>query len=115
MNAETVFKRQLLVALNAPGGMVRVWNQPAGKFQSTARTWVQGAPTGAADLCGVVRSGPNRGRLVQIETKVGKGKQSEAQIAWERFVLASGGIYILARPPLALALQLVQDALSSAR
>ena len=47
---------------------------------------------GIADIIGLM---PN-GRLLAIECKVGKNKQTESQIEFEKEIIANKGIYILA-------------------
>jgi hypothetical protein len=55
---------------------------------------IQSAPNGTPDLLGVV--GPN-GRALAIEVKSLKGRQRDAQVAFQRAWEARGGLYILAR------------------
>ena len=49
--------------------------------------------TGQADISGI---GP-RGVRIEIECKTLKGRQQEAQIAFQNMIEKHGGIYIIAR------------------
>lgn len=51
-----------------------------------------GLGTGSADIICVVR-----GSFLALELKVGKGKQSDEQVAWQREVEAAGGRYAVVR------------------
>ena len=53
---------------------------------------VQYGATGQADILCVCR-----GRLLAIEVKTAKGRQSLAQVAWQRALEAAGGVYVVAR------------------
>lgn len=53
------------------------------------------APKGTADIIGIMPDGS--GRLLAIETKDRKGKQTPEQIEFMNRVRESGGVYILAR------------------
>jgi hypothetical protein len=48
---------------------------------------------GQADITGILPDG----RRLEIEVKVGKDKQSAAQIAFGRMIESHGGVYIVAR------------------
>lgn len=53
------------------------------------------APPGTADIIGITPDGT--GRLLAIECKTRKGKQTPEQVEFEQRVTEQGGIYILAR------------------
>jgi len=97
--AEAQIQQEILLAL---GRRVRLWRQNAGKWRTVrgpcpdcARRsyWIQGAPTGAADLSGIL----NDGRRLEIEVKAALGQQSPEQANWQRMIESRGGVYILAR------------------
>ena len=52
---------------------------------------------GQADLSGIVRVAPARGRRLEIEVKTTVGRQSELQKNYQRMITDAGGIYILAK------------------
>lgn len=55
--------------------------------------WIPGSSTkGTADISATIK-----GRSVKIEVKIGKDKQSPAQVAYQRKVEQSGGIYFIAK------------------
>ena len=47
---------------------------------------------GMADIAGLYK-----GRMIQIECKVGRDFQKPEQLAWQKMIERFGGIYILAR------------------
>lgn len=56
-------------------------------------TWTKGTGTpGSADISATIR-----GRSVKIEVKIGKDRQSEAQMRYQESIEKAGGIYIIAR------------------
>lgn len=86
----------------ALGQRIRLWRVNSGKWFHVARPcdacrkrghWVQGAPSGASDLMGIL----DDGRLVCIEVKSDKGRQSEEQVRWQKMIEGRGGVYVLAR------------------
>lgn len=91
---ETEFQARIMRHLNRPNSGFRVWRQNAGKWETAGGDWIHGAPEGAADITGIRKSD---GRRIEIECKVGRGRQTKAQRAWEDFVERSGGIYVLVR------------------
>lgn len=85
------------------GSRFRAWRQNAGKFRMVAEPcarcaerarWVEGAPTGAADLSGILPGGVR----LEIEVKSANGRQTPEQRNWQRMVQTQGGVYILAQP-----------------
>jgi hypothetical protein len=95
---ETFFQNQLSAALNAPGRMTRLDRQNAGRVEVRQRGggsggWIDLAPTGAADLSGLVA--PEGWRL-EVEVKVLEPHKPE-QIRWQNYIRAFGGIYVLVR------------------
>ena len=56
-------------------------------------TWIPGTGTpGTADISATVA-----GRSVKIEVKIGRDKQSEAQMKYQADIEAAGGVYVIAR------------------
>lgn len=54
---------------------------------------IQSAPEGTPDLLGVMTPG----RAIAIEVKAPKGRQRDAQVAFQKAWEARGGIYVLAK------------------
>jgi hypothetical protein len=55
--------------------------------------WIPGSSTkGTADISATIK-----GRSVKIEVKIGKDRQSEAQVAYQKKVEQSGGLYFIAK------------------
>lgn len=88
MKGETVLVRAVLQALDARG--VWAWRTNAGVFGSRR---IRGAPEGTPDILGVLPGGG----LFGIECKTERGKQNEAQRAWQAKAVAIGVRYGLAR------------------
>lgn len=88
MKSETALVRAVLDALDARG--IWAWRTNAGVFGSRH---IRGAPEGTPDILGVLPGGG----LFGIECKTEKGKQSEAQRAWQAKAEAIGVRYGLAR------------------
>lgn len=121
---ETFFSNQLSAGINAPGRLTRVNRQNAGRVEVRRRGGASGgyidlAPTGAADLSGLVAPW---GYRLEVEVKVLEPHKPE-QIDWQNFIRMFGAIYVLVRwsPALDLAaniqrgLQLVDDAIAARR
>lgn len=72
-------------------GKWRVVDKPCARCAQRAR-WIEGAPTGCADLVGI---GPN-GRFLGVEVKRPGETQSDEQINFEAMVRTHGGIYVVA-------------------
>lgn len=95
---ELEYMQRLMLVLGARREL-RLWRQNVGTVPIRDRTgrvdrvFHAGPPKGASDLSGIVL-GP--GWRLEIETKGSKGKRSKEQIAWARFIVASGGVYVLA-------------------
>jgi hypothetical protein len=62
-------------------------------LEGDQRRVIRSAPEGTPDLLGVI----SPGRAFAIEVKAPKGRQREAQAAWQMAWEKRGGIYILAR------------------
>ncbi len=91
---ESEYQRAIEAALNGPGRSTRVWRQNAGRLRVLDRSgarWVMGAPTGAADLSGIVR--PEGWRL-EVEVKT-TSKLRPKQRKWLKFIRNFGGLYVL--------------------
>ena len=97
MTLELPYMKRLLLALGRHRAC-RVFRQNVGKVLvrgedgRVRRAFSAGPPKGAADLSGLVM--PDGWRL-EVETKAARGKQSKAQASWQRFIEASGGVYVL--------------------
>ena len=89
---EAKLQQLLLARLNELPG-VRVWRNNVG-FARTAHGVVRfGLCPGSADLIGFCRGG----RFLAIEVKSDTGRQTPDQLAFQCWVEAGGGVYILAR------------------
>lgn len=53
---------------------------------------VQAGINGQADITGILPDG----RRLEIEVKVGRDKQSDAQVAFQRMIESHGGVYVVA-------------------
>jgi hypothetical protein len=89
--------------LEAIGGRTdcRLWRQNPGDLLSPdGMRHVKGAPTGIADLGGVLRidtpHGP-RGISIQIEVKAERGRQRPEQKVFQSVIERFGGVYLLVR------------------
>lgn len=91
MAREQVFQNLLLVELSKIAG-VRVWRQNSGKTIARRGGAVKGAPTGAADITGIV--GPE-GWRIEIECKTGS-KLSEKQRHWIATMFDYGALAFVA-------------------
>lgn len=79
------------VALNPDH--LRVWRQNAG-VADFGRHRVRFGVKGWADLGAIIAP---YGRVLQIEVKADKGRQSQEQKFWQEMIENHGGVYILAR------------------
>jgi len=78
-------------------GDVRLWLNPVGfAYSKDGRPIGRMGKKGQADCSGILNLG-GMGVRLEIEAKVGKDKQREAQQIFENVVSKFGGIYILAR------------------
>ena len=66
----------------------------SGKVQTSRGTWVQLAPSGAADVVGVLEGG--RWLCVELKRKSG-GKLRPAQAAWLDMMRSKGALCVVAR------------------
>lgn len=70
-----------------------VWRQNVGAFKPDgSNRFIRFGMAGLADILGVTPSG----RFIACECKVGKNKQQNAQIEFQRRVEEKNGIYVLA-------------------
>jgi len=117
MSTEHAIQQQILVAIGSRPGVL-AWRQNVGRAPSSWRSvpeyiaaWIKqsmgivasriyvangrlvqyGTP-GMADIMIVVN-----GRLIAVEVKAKKGRQSQAQKRWQEALEAAGGRYVLAR------------------
>ena len=93
---ESEFQARLVLALGRLP-QLRLWRQNAGNAtvvdKSGGRRVIKLAPTGAADLSGIVRG---TGQRVEIEVKRSADKRrSPAQVAWARMISGMGGVSVL--------------------
>lgn len=56
-------------------------------------SWVNLAPPGAADVCGIIPGG----RALQVECKSATGRLRPEQAAWRDMVQSQGGLWLLVR------------------
>ena len=78
--------RQMLFAV--PNGGNR-------NIREAARLKAQGVTAGVADL--ILLVGNSMNNALCIEMKIGKGKQSENQIEWEKSAVSHGNAYVVCR------------------
>lgn len=76
------------------GGRVRLWRQPAGRFETKRGGWIEAAPVGAADLTGIV-TGP--GVRLEIEAKGAKTPERPEQGQWRETMSERGAIALQLR------------------
>jgi len=62
-----------------------IYDTKTGKYR------LSGATKGVADIVGTYR-----GRSVSVEVKIGRDRQSNAQMKYQRQIEAAGGVYIIA-------------------
>lgn len=72
---------------------LRLWRQNTGAARTPTGQVVRFGVPGQADISGIT----NTGRRIEIETKAGRGRLSEAQQNWRAMIEKFGGLYILAR------------------
>lgn len=95
MSHEAILQQEIRLALGQRDDIM-MFRINVGKFRpidGNQGRVIQSAPEGTPDLLGVM----SPGRAFAIEVKAPKGKQREAQAAWQRAWEKRGGIYILAR------------------
>jgi hypothetical protein len=90
--SEHVFQNLFMVQLSKDKN-IRVFRQNSGKILTKHNTAIQGAPTGASDISGIVA--PEGWRL-EIECKE-KESVSKAQQHWVDFIQEYGGIALVIR------------------
>lgn len=84
---------KLLIEIPKLSPRVRVWRANVVAVKAGDRFVRAGLP-GQGDIGGVI--GP-RGKILQVEIKVGKDRQSPKQIAFQSMIESLGGVYIIAR------------------
>ena len=85
--------RDILVQISATG-LCRAWINNTGALRTDKRFIRFGLP-GSSDIIWVLRNG----KFLAIEIKIGRDRQSEAQLNFEKMILRFNGVYILARSP----------------
>ena len=71
---------------------IRAWSQNTGAVKLENR-FVRFGVAGQTDISGIIKGGYR----LEIEVKVGKDRQREAQKNFEQMITKFGGVYILAR------------------
>lgn len=98
---ESDFQNALMVELcKLPN--VRVWRQPAGRVPAARGGLVKCAPTGAADITGIVGPG---GRRIEIECKGPETRVTEQQRKWRDLMCSMGAVALLLRADGSLSLE----------
>ena len=105
MTSERRIQSEILLAVGSRPG-VRLWRQQCGRVpvldpRDVRRAltlglrvrYMQLAPPGAADLCGLMADG----RMLQVECKSPTGRVRPEQTKWREIIEKYRGIYILAR------------------
>jgi len=88
-DTESAVQREVVLQAKRMG--VQLWRQQAGRI-FTGRYTIQLAPSGAADLTGMLAQG------VRLEVEVKKrfgGTQSKVQKEWQRYIEENNGVYLL--------------------
>lgn len=95
--AENIVKFEVLMHF-ATRDELRLWPAPAGvALTPDGKRVIKFGVPGQADLSGIIRVAPCRGRRLEIETKTEIGRQSKQQKNFQAMIEAAGGIYVLAR------------------
>jgi len=95
MSSEAVLQQEIRLALGLRDDIM-MFRINVGVFrplEGDQRRVIRSAPEGTPDLLGVM----SPGRAFAIEVKAPKGRQREAQAAWQGAWEKRGGIYVLAR------------------
>jgi len=98
MAREAVLQQQIRLALGMRDDIM-MFRINVGKFRpidGAQQRVIQSAPEGTPDLLGVIKRG-DIGQAFGIEVKTIKGRQRDAQRAFQDAWEKRGGIYILAR------------------
>jgi hypothetical protein len=90
---EAQLQAGLIAMLRATPGL-RAWRQQCGKVRVRGG-FMQLAPTGAGDICGT--AAPD-GLHYEVEVKGHKTAVQDGQDPWAAETVASGGVYLRARP-----------------
>lgn len=98
MTSEASLQQQIRLALGMRDD-VMMFRINVGMFWAMTgpKRPVRSAPDGTPDLLGVIRRANGIGQAFGIEVKAPKGRQREAQLAFQRAWEQRGGIYILAK------------------
>lgn len=81
MTTEQEFQQVLRTAVTRAKLPLKLWRQPAGRFETRRGGFVEAAPVGAADLSGIVTTGV--GVRVELELKGARTEVTEDQLQWE--------------------------------
>lgn len=76
------------------GGRVRLWRQPAGRFETKRGGWIDAAPVGAADLTGVISG---TGVRLEVEAKGATTRVRPEQTQWQESMRAHGVVALQVR------------------
>jgi hypothetical protein len=90
---EAVVQAEILRTWGARPGL-RLFRTNAGALADPFGRLIRYGIVGGSDITGILAP---RGRWLAIECKATRGRQSEEQKAFERMVLAHGGVYLLVR------------------
>lgn len=98
MSKEAVLQQQIRLALGMRDDIM-MFRINVGTFWAMTgpKRAVRSAPDGTPDLLGVILRGNGIGQAFGIEVKAPKGRQREAQVAFQTAWERRGGIYVLAR------------------
>jgi hypothetical protein len=89
---ETALVSAVLLALGQRTDL-RVWRQNTGALKDSNGRLVRYGLVGSGDISGILAGG----RRLEIECKVGKGRQSEHQRAFGEMIQRYGGVYLVVR------------------
>lgn len=74
---------------------IRVWANNTGLALSfDSERFIKFGLEGSADILGIIAP---HGKFLAVEIKTGTGRQSSAQINFQKMITSRGGVYILAR------------------
>lgn len=92
--SEQAFSQALRLGITAARMGCVVYRQQAGRVRTDKGTWMELAPAGAADLCGVL--GPE-GWSIQIEVKGATTRETDDQRNWRARMTELGAIALQIR------------------
>ena len=73
---------------------IPAWSQNTGAGKMASGRFVRFGYPGIADILGIL---PGAGKFFSVEVKIGRDKQSAAQLDFEAMVRHSGGVYLEVR------------------